>query len=285
MRSFSLGRVAPAWAILFSLALPALSWAETRRESRKYDEAPSVDLFEAVKSGEIEVRVIAKDAAGGNVLIENKTNKPLAIKLPEVFAAVPVAAQFGPLGRAGGIGAGDVFGQNANGNQAGGAANQPLGGGFNQQGGAGFPGGNVGFNGPGNFNGGVFKVEPEKARKLKITTVCLAHGWPDPNPHVAYELKPTDSYTENANTIETVKMLARGEIDQKIAQAVAWHFENGMSWDQLAKKVAARHLNGRSDPFFSRDQIARGKKIAAEAERRGKDDWESSAESSLATTK
>ena len=39
-----------------------------------------------------------QDSAGGNVLIKNKTKKPLQIKLPDAFVGLPVAAQFGGMG-------------------------------------------------------------------------------------------------------------------------------------------------------------------------------------------
>jgi hypothetical protein len=116
--------------------------------------------------------------------------------------------------------------------------------------------------------------------KLKMTSVCLEYGKPDPNPHIAYELKPIDAYTSDAKTIEAVKMLAGGEIDQHSAQAVAWHFANGLSWEELASKVAAIHLGGRREAFFSEAHIQRAKKIAAEAERRAKAGSEPSSDNS-----
>ena len=90
--------LAPACVLLFSLQVLAATRADSRSTKSK-DDAETVELFDAIKSGDIEVRVIAKDATAGNVLIKNVTARRLAIKLPEAFAAVPVAAQFGgPLG-------------------------------------------------------------------------------------------------------------------------------------------------------------------------------------------
>src|SRR5205085_2375253 len=143
------------------------------------DAAKTVELFDAIKSGDIEVRVIAKDATAGNVLIKNVTAKRLAIKLPAAFAAVPVAAQFGmigggPLGgRPFNAGGGNPFGGGFPGGGVGfnnglmgqGGANQALGGGFQGQnglnGGNGFNVGNGVGRGLG-MPGGLFKVEPEK---------------------------------------------------------------------------------------------------------------------------
>ena len=125
-----------------------------------------------------------------------------------------------------------------------------------------------GGGGMGGGGGGFFRVEPDKVRKLKIVTVCLEHGKKDPNPHMQYELKPLDSYTSNAQTIETVKMLARGEVDQHSAQAAAWHFENRMSWQELANKVGVKHIDGSTEPYFTSEHIQRGLVVANEAQRR-----------------
>jgi len=46
----------------------------------KFDpSAEQVDLFEAMDAKQISVRLIPKDAKGGTVLIENKTDKPLTV--------------------------------------------------------------------------------------------------------------------------------------------------------------------------------------------------------------
>lgn len=259
MSKFLWGTLAPAcWVLVF---LPTAS-AESRSGSLAGKaETETVELFDAIKAGDIAVKVIPKDEAAGKVVIENKTKRPLAIRLPEVFVAAPVAAQiFGAPGANGFPGVNDGNGQLG---QAG-AQNQPVGGGFNNQGGA----NGRQANGNGNFNGGIFKVEPEKVGRLKFTTVCLAHGKPTPNPHIEYQLLPVESFTSNAKTVETLKMLARGEIDQKSAQALAWRYENGKSWSELGRLVGARHLNGRSEGMFTAGQLAKAKKLAGEVEKR-----------------
>src|SRR5687768_9988684 len=91
----------------------------------------SVEMFAAMEEGQIEVKIIAKDSTEANVLIKNKSGKPLNVQLPEAFAAVPVLAQFG--GQQGG-------------GQQGGGGNQGGGGGFGGGGGGGQQGG-----GGGNF--------------------------------------------------------------------------------------------------------------------------------------
>jgi hypothetical protein len=266
--------LAPACVLLVVLPVLAAKPADSSSTNTKTDDAEIVELFDAMASGDLDVKVIAKDATTGKVLIKNTTKRPLAIKLPEVFAAVPAAAQFFPVGGPLGAGPGGLnnglLGANGQGNQF---QNQPLGGAF--QGQQGLPGANGFFPGGGNGIGngnfgvpGIFKVEPEKVGKLKITTVCLEHGKPDPKARIEYALKPLDSLTSNAKTIETVRMLARGEIDQKSAQAAAWHVENGLTWQKLARGVGTRHLSGIFEPMFTREQLKRAQAIVAEAEAR-----------------
>ena len=59
------------------------------------DAAGAVDLFQAIDQGQIDVKVFPKDSSQLRVIVENKTDKPLTVKLPDAFAAVPVLAQFG----------------------------------------------------------------------------------------------------------------------------------------------------------------------------------------------
>lgn len=274
--------LAPACVLLFSLQVLAANRADSRSAKAK-DDAVTVELFDAIKSGDIEVRVIAKDATAGNVLIKNVTAKRLAIKVPEAFAAVPVAAQFGPIGGPGapfGPGGGNAFGAGLpgggvglnNGMIGGGGANQALGAGFPGQNGlnamnAGRNGGGPGL-GINPFPGGLFKVEPDKVGKLKMTSVCLEYGKPDPNAHIEYELRPLDSVVSNPQLTEAVKMLTRGEVNQKSAQAAAWHLANGLTWEELEKKIGRKHLTGRIDLFFTADHLKRGQEIVKEAKKR-----------------
>ena len=72
--------------------------------------AEEVELFAAIEAGQIDARLILKDEFEGNVFIENKTDKPLTIKLPRSAVGVQVLKQgFGPM--AGGQGGPDEPGE------------------------------------------------------------------------------------------------------------------------------------------------------------------------------
>ncbi len=128
----------------------------------------AIEMFKAMETDRIEVDLIGIDSTKANVIIKNKTKKPLAIRLPEAFAGVPAQAQFlgGGMGMAGGGGGGGR-----------GGGGQGMGGGMGMGMGMGGPGG-----GGGGAPGGFFNIAPEKVRKLSVDVVCLDHGKKDPNP-------------------------------------------------------------------------------------------------------
>ena len=169
-------------------------------------------MFEAMDAGQIDVKIIPRDATQANVLIRNLTDQPMALRLPKAFASVPIQAQgFGGGGGGGGIG----------------------GGGGGQAGGGGIGGGG---GGGGRGGGGAFRVEPERLHKIKVAMVCLEHGKPDPNPKMAYKIVPLEEFTDDPKIRVLCEALADGHIAQNTAQAVAWHIMDDMSWDSLAAK-------------------------------------------------
>src|SRR5258708_6025169 len=89
-----------AYAVLGFLPLCTFA-AQPEKKSDSSEPPQKVELFSAMEKGEIDVKLILKDSRGGNVLITNKTKKPLTIQLPVAFAGVPVLAQRGRGGAAG----------------------------------------------------------------------------------------------------------------------------------------------------------------------------------------
>ncbi|MEE8452952.1 MAG: hypothetical protein V3R99_13585 [Thermoguttaceae bacterium] len=236
------------WALglvaLVVLLLPTLVSAAERRgrplkPGQFNPQNQTVEMFEAIESGQISVTLIPKDSKQSNVMIENKTQKPLNVKLPEAFAGVPVLAQIGGIGN------------NNNRNNRGGGRNQGFGGGM---------GGGRGMG----MGGGMFNVAPEKVGKLKVTTVCLEHGKREPQPAMKYEIKPIESFTDKPEVHQLCRMLGTGQISQRAAQVAAWHLNNDMSWQELAAK-RLKHANGTSRPYFAPHELQGGMQISAMA--------------------
>ncbi len=210
--------------------------------------AKKVELFDGMQSGDLDVKIIAKNDHAGNVIIANKTGLPIEIRLPEAFAAVPVVAQFGGGGQGGG---GGGFGGGG-------------GGGGQQSGGGGFGGGGQGGGG----GGGVFSIPPEETAKLPVELVCLDHGLRDPSSSKPYKLVPAESHVKNPAVIELLKALGRGELDHGAAQAAAWNLNSNMSWEALAAKQTGTVRNIHRSPYFSARQIRAGMAYAQEATQR-----------------
>ncbi len=181
----------------------------------------AVDLFAGIEAGSIEVRVIPRNERHVNLLVENKTPAPVTVSIPAALAAVPVLAQFDfPW-------PGPDQNQDRQQPQNVGLSPQrqgPGGGPWN------VPGGGL-WNVPG---GGLFSVPPETVTRIRLTGVCLDHGLPTPRPKMPYELRPIDQVAERPEVAAVCMMLGQGEIDQVTAQLAAWHFQNAMSWDDLA---------------------------------------------------
>ena len=216
---------------------------------------PTVEMFEAIEKGDISVKLIPKDSTQCRVLIENKTDKPLNVKLPKTFAGVPVLAQFGGGGMGGGRGGGNRGG----GGGGMGGGNQSMGGGM---GGGGMGGGGMGGGGMG--GGGMFNVPPEKVGQLKVTTVCLEHGKDEPRAAIPYEIRPLESVTTKSGVHELCQSLGNAQLNQRAAQAAVWHLNNDMSWQELAAK-RLRSANGTSRPYFTPAEIQNGMRIAVTA--------------------
>src|SRR6516164_6013462 len=131
------GRVACRSAVLGLCAAVAitasLTAATKQRPIRKltYDpKAATVELFDGIEQGSLDAKLIPKDSLGGNVFIENKTDKPLTVRFPKAVAAAQVLKQgFGGGGGGGrGGGAGGMGGQQ--GGMGGMGGGQQMGGGM-----------------------------------------------------------------------------------------------------------------------------------------------------------
>ena len=253
------------------LALPLSAQAEGRRDV----EAINAGLFEAMDAGQVDVKIIPKDATQANVLIKNLTDKPLELRLPRTFASVPILAQMGMGGGMGGMGGGGMGGGGM-----GGGGGQAGGGGMGGMGGGG--GGMMGGGGMGG-GGGFMRVPPARMKKLAVTTVCLEHGKPDPNPKMAYKMVPLEQFTDNPQVHVLCEALGYGQVTQNTAQAAAWHMMDGLSWQELAAKNRVESKYTGNIRWFSPIELRTAMAVVREATRiaeaRGSSESESSSQS------
>ncbi len=244
----------------------------------------SVDMFDAIASGDIEVIVNPKNAAQANFIVKNNSSRPLAINMPPAFASVPVLKQrgggFGGGNQGGGFGGGGNQGGGFGG-QGGGIGNgQGGGGGFGGgQGGGGFGGGGGGFGGQGGGGGGgrgggVFNIPPGRDGKVTLKMFCLEHGKPDPRPRMNYTIAPIDVLSSDPKVVEICKMVANDEISQNVAQAAAWNVANELSWEFLFTKNRVERMDGSFERFFVREELLIAQRVVAAAQQRSEENVE-----------
>jgi hypothetical protein len=214
-------------------------WLPTASKLTLDPSALRVGLFEGMGDGSLNVKVVAQNQFGGTVYIENPSNKPLTVDMPDAFVAVSVLRQ-GRGGGAGGAG-GAAGGQQAAGGGAGGVGGQ-----------GGFGGGGAG--------GGMFSIPPEHTAKIAFHSVCLEHGKADPDPTVNYKLIPVSQYTDNQQLAALLTLVARDTIDPQVAQAAAWNLSSNMSWQELASKQSTE-IGSTDLPYFTQQALQQAQQL------------------------
>ena len=257
-----------------AVLVPAASMAAERSKGEAKPQAEIVELFSGIEHGQIEVQLIPRDSTQCNLLVVNKTDKPLSVRLPAAFAAVSVLAQFQfpqPQAPNRFPGPGQAP-QLADPNAPQGLGMMPdlLRDPFRQQqpfGRQRQPGGWPPLGGgPLVGQGPLFNIAPERVGKVKLPAVCLDHGKPNPLPQskYKYEMKPLESVTDKEGVAEVCVMLSRGEVSQQIAQLATWHLNNDLSWEKLAKMRQRGGLFGPT-PTYSKAELQAAKKTAEKA--------------------
>ena len=228
-----------------------------------------LDLFAGIDDGKIEVIVIPRDSKRVTLQLKNNSELPVTIRLPEAFAAVPVQAQVAGGGLFGGGNGGIGFGRGGGGGI--GAGDNPAGGQGGGQGlGVGGGGQNGGQNGGFNAGGrrrerggggpGIFSVPAGKVIKVKLTSVCLEYGKPEPSARNEYVVKPIETLCDKPEVVSILRSLSTGEVSQEVAQLAAWNVANGTSFEQIA---AIKTKLGLQQPTYSQSAIASAAELVA----------------------
>ncbi len=243
------GSVLAVWALGFMLSAPLLG-REPMRTAAQAGLPAVLDVLEAEARGLVSVKYIPNDAKSAQIVVENKSDKPLTLRLPTAFAGVPVLAQMGMGGMGGGGMGGGGMGA---GGMGGGAGAQATGGGGMGGGGMGGMGGGMGGmgGGMGGMGGGMFSVPPEKVRTVRVATVCLEYGKPEPSPRLPYRLVAVESFSSDPQLSAVLEAFGRGELSQKVTQAVAWHLCSGLSWQKLAAEKIDRAGGYPDEAYFA----------------------------------
>lgn len=203
----------------------------------------ATDLFDAEAEGLVTVRFIPNNSRSAQVVVNNRTKRPLTLRLPAAFVGVPLLAQMGANQAGAGFGAGGI-----------GAQPQTVGGGGGM--------GMGGMGAPGGAGGAAFSIPPEKTRVIKVRTVCLEHGKAEPAPRHAYKLDRYDSFSGDPALQGILEALGNGAIDPQAAQAAAWHLSSGLSWERLAAE-RIDHVVDEDEPFFTAADLLQARQAVA----------------------
>lgn len=271
-----------ARALFFGGALVLVSAAADAGAIRKLTldpDAEAVGLFEGIEQERITARVAAKNQYAADVFLTNTTDKPLTVAIPPAVAAVHELKQFAPAGGLGldnGFGQNNLFGNNLLGNNGLGnnglgmtqtGAGQSLGG---QLGAAGFPG-----NGPGGFPNfqqnpmgnkfpgqNFFSIPAGKTVQLRLDSVCLDLGNPDPMPGMRYGLRRLDDVVSEPAVRALLVQSNPQRTDRKALQAAVWHLRHGgRSWSRLAAQTTGRLPF--PAPYFTSTQLQAAQQMVA----------------------
>lgn len=234
--------------------VPAFAHSEEAElQTKAKSSAPiKVGLFDAIEQGLIEAKIVAKSSLDGRVTVRSKSKVPLQIQLPAAFAAVPLH-QFEDM--MGGLDGGGMDAGGAGGGR-GGSDDGGGGGGGNQSSGGGFGGGMGGMSGGMGGGGGMWNIAPERMVRRDVKMVCLEHGKKEPRRHIPYELRPIETVTDKPEVQMLCSLVGSGAVHQKSAQAAVWHYNNDMSWEELAnKRIKERIDSPMTVPYFTSQQM------------------------------
>ena len=221
------------------------------------------DLFLAEEQQLISLKYIPNDAKSAQIIVTNRTRRPLTLRMPAAFAGIPILAQMG-MGGMGGMGGGGGgqagFGAGGIGGGAQATGGGGMGGGMGGQGMNGMGGGGMGMGG-----GGAFSIPPERSRVFRVPTVCLEYGKHEPTSRMPYKLGRVDTFSSDPKLAVVLESLGRGELPQKVAQAAAWNIANGLSWEKLAAEKID-HAGGLPDEsYFTPVELMAAHRVVAAA--------------------
>lgn len=225
-RLLAVGLVLAAFASVSQAGKPAIP------AQKPVDGLPVVNLFDATQGEQVDVKLVQKDEASGNLFIENKFGKPINVQMPEAFVGAHVLNQFFDNDQNG-----QGNGQSQGGQTTGGGASN------NSQ------------------QGPIFSVPPGKVVRIPVKTVCLEHGRPEPSSRMEYRIFPVEKFSRDPGLFELLAAVGRGKTPQKVAQAAAWNIASQKSWKELAAMKFRRAGNLPDTPHFRVEELTQARKL------------------------
>ena len=233
--------------------------AEAPKPIRKltYDpQAPAVDLLSKDAQGKLQVRVIPQNEFRSRVRIENLTDGPLTVQIPQAVAAVHVVPkpEEKPASRVREPAPPKKIEETSSG------TGQAVVGSFGPMDGPLKPFPHQ------SETGNAFTIPARRAVLILLHSACAEHGKLSPFSRMTYRLKPLDEQIENKTLRKAVQAYDPQNTDRLAFQAAVWHLANGLSWEMLAAKTEDR--GGVVVPYFTRAQLRSAQQLITDAEKK-----------------
>jgi hypothetical protein len=89
------GAIAIWVALVACWAMSTLETLGAAEKNSKNVPATPIELFAGIQSGDLNVKFIPKNDREATLQVQNSTNQPLSVTLPDAFVGMPVLAQAG----------------------------------------------------------------------------------------------------------------------------------------------------------------------------------------------
>jgi hypothetical protein len=96
-------------------------------------------------------------------------------------------------------------------------------------------------------------VPAGKVIKVKLTSVCLEYGKPEPHARNEYAVKPIEALCDKTEVVSILRSLGDGEVSQEVAQLAAWNVASGTGFEEIA---SLKSKLGLQLPVYSQEAIA-----------------------------
>ncbi|MFV0442234.1 MAG: hypothetical protein ACK5Q5_01540 [Planctomycetaceae bacterium] len=219
-------------------------------------QARQVELFEALDAGLISAQMRPRSERQGSLFIENLSDQPLTVALPDVIVGVQALPQIGLQFQLP-INSGTGFPQNGQltgqGQAQGQGQTQPVGGTTSRN------NSNTGFSAD-----PFFSIPPERIARIDYESVCLQHGATSPRSGSTYQLVRWEEYSDDQRLQSILKQVGRSEVSRRVLQAAAWHLANDLDWDKLAAQKQ-HHINAPDEPYFQAHELKQARQLVEQA--------------------
>jgi hypothetical protein len=247
-------------AVGICCAIPGPCWAGEDQVTPAASQPLEVELFAAVKSGQLQVVTVPHNYSVMTMRVRNNTRQALKVSLPKAFAAIPTARwqtqqALQRQGRVPSLGDGYIIDPNGSQGLAGSLAGPWV---------YGAP-----FGAPGGVNKPAgdpdaplwWTLAAGQQIQIQVPCFCIEFGKPDPNRRIPYQMVELRDLNNRPVIQELLDRFSRGGLDQRIAQLAAWHVANGVPWHMLAQ-IKLPRSNGRGGGSVSPQELLAARQLS-----------------------